>query len=67
MCDYRKHVHISAIYPGICQNSPNPFPPPPTALNRKKEERQGYRKETERLTVALENRASYLYFTIKGQ
>lgn len=48
MCDCRKHEHISAICPGIYQNSPNPFPPPPTALNRREEERQSYSKSVNR-------------------
>ena len=64
LCDFLEHVQISAICPGICQNSPNPFPPPPTALNRREEERRGYRKK--HLEIALENSNGYLDFTVKG-
>lgn len=48
----RKLVHISANCQAFCQNSPNPFPPPPTALNRRKRteaELQSYKKRGCRL------------------
>lgn len=44
----------------ICQNSPNPFLPPPTVLNRRKQERQSYSYQAERLKIAQENSARYL-------
>lgn len=48
----KKLVHISAICQTFCQNSPNPFPPPPTALNRRERteaELQSYKKRGCRL------------------
>lgn len=45
-------MRISATGQTFCQNSPNPFPPPPTALNRRKRteaELQSYKKRGCRL------------------
>lgn len=56
MCGCSKLVRISAIGQTFCQNSPNPFPPPPTALNRRKRteaELQSYKKRGCRLLRSI--------------
>lgn len=57
---------IASVITGIiCQNSPNPFPPPPTALNRRKEE--SYKEEAGCKSVDGEKVLPIMILPKKGQ